>query len=126
MKGGVGKYIEETIRSLCEWKSIDILALNVREVLRCGKHTAEALDFGSSGHAKEQDGDKVFKSFPALKRKPYWGNHFWSRGSCVTTVGLDEYDVASWEGESIMQLASGVLVYRKPFRPSSSCSKGVR
>ena len=25
-----------------------------------------------------------------LKRKPYWGNHFWARGYCVSTVGLDE------------------------------------
>ena len=32
----------------------------------------------------------VFKSFPALKKKPYWGNHFWSRGYCVSTLGLDE------------------------------------
>ena len=23
------------------------------------------------------------------KRKPYWGNHFWARGYCVDTVGLD-------------------------------------
>jgi putative transposase len=33
---------------------------------------------------------KLFKSYPALKRKPYWGNHFWSRGYWVSTVGLDE------------------------------------
>ena len=25
-----------------------------------------------------------------LKTRTYWGNHFWSRGYCVTTVGLDE------------------------------------
>ncbi|MEP4907941.1 MAG: transposase, partial [Algibacter sp.] len=23
-------------------------------------------------------------------QKPYWGNHFWSRGYFVSTVGLDE------------------------------------
>ena len=33
---------------------------------------------------------KLFKSYPRLKRKPYWGNHFWSRGYFVTTVGVDE------------------------------------
>lgn len=27
--------------------------------------------------------------FRHLKRKPYWGNHFWARGYCVDTVGLD-------------------------------------
>ena len=30
------------------------------------------------------------KSYPQLKKKPYWGNHFWSRGYCVDTIGLDE------------------------------------
>jgi len=24
-----------------------------------------------------------------LREKPYWGNHFWSKGYCVDTVGLD-------------------------------------
>ena len=33
---------------------------------------------------------RVFKSFPELKEKPYWGNHFWSHGYCVDTIGLDE------------------------------------
>jgi putative transposase len=32
----------------------------------------------------------LFKQFPHLKRKPYWGNHFWAQGYCVGTVGLDE------------------------------------
>jgi putative transposase len=25
-----------------------------------------------------------------MREKPYWGNHFWSRGYCVSTIGLDE------------------------------------
>lgn len=33
---------------------------------------------------------KTAKRYPELKKKLYWGNHFWSRGYCVTTVGLDE------------------------------------
>ena len=33
---------------------------------------------------------KLFKTYPKLKQKPYWGNHFWSRGYFVSTVGLDE------------------------------------
>ena len=32
----------------------------------------------------------IFKSYRNLRRKRYWGNHFWSRGYCVTTVGMDE------------------------------------
>ena len=33
---------------------------------------------------------KVFKSYPQLKQKPYWGNHFWARGYFVNTVGINE------------------------------------
>jgi len=32
----------------------------------------------------------LFKGKHELKKKPYWGNHFWSRGYCVTTIGMDE------------------------------------
>jgi len=35
----------------------------------------------------------LFKSYKNLKRKPYWGNHFWGRGYCVTTIGLDQEQV---------------------------------
>jgi putative transposase len=33
---------------------------------------------------------KMFKSYPVLKKKPDWGNHFWARGYFVNTVGMDE------------------------------------
>lgn len=29
-------------------------------------------------------------SYPHLRRKPYWGNHFWARGYFVSTVGVNE------------------------------------
>lgn len=32
---------------------------------------------------------QIFKQFPYLKMKPYWGNHFLARGYCVDTVGVD-------------------------------------
>jgi len=38
----------------------------------------------------------LFKSYPALKRKPYWGNYFWSRGYCVSTIGLDENKIRKY------------------------------
>ena len=30
----------------------------------------------------------LFKSMPDLKKKPYWGNHFWSRGYAKRLLGL--------------------------------------
>jgi hypothetical protein len=32
---------------------------------------------------------RAFHQFRYLKKKPYWGNHFWAKGYCVDTVGLD-------------------------------------
>jgi putative transposase len=31
----------------------------------------------------------LFGQFPSLRKKPYWGNHFWAKGYCVDTVGLN-------------------------------------
>jgi len=42
------------------------------------------------GRVKGRTAIRVFKQFPYLREKPYWGNHFWASGYCVDTVGLDE------------------------------------
>ena len=41
------------------------------------------------GIVKGRTAIRVFNRFRHLKQKPYWGNHFWSRGYWVDTVGLD-------------------------------------
>ena len=38
---------------------------------------------------------KMFDYFPSLKKR-YWGQHFWSRGYCVSTVGLDEEKIRKY------------------------------
>ena len=48
------------------------------------------------GMLKGKTAIKLFKSFPALKKKPYWGNHFWSRGYCVSSIGLDENKIRKY------------------------------
>ncbi len=41
------------------------------------------------GTVKGRTAIRVLNKFRRLKEKPYWGNHFWSRGYCADTVGLD-------------------------------------
>ena len=41
------------------------------------------------GRVKGQTSMKLFKQFRYLRKQPYWGNHFWSQGYCVDTIGLD-------------------------------------
>jgi putative transposase len=42
------------------------------------------------GTVKERTATWILNKHKKLKQKPYWGNHFWTRGYCVDTVGLDE------------------------------------
>ena len=48
------------------------------------------------GVLKGKTAIKIFKSYPKLKKKPYWGNHFWSRGYCVDTIGMDEEKIRKY------------------------------
>ena len=41
------------------------------------------------GTVKGRTAIRILNKYRKLKEKPYWGNHFWSRGYCVDTVGLD-------------------------------------
>ncbi len=77
---------------LCERKSVEVIELNVGidhvdvMVSIPPKVSVSTL----MGTLKGKLAIKLFKSYPKLKQKPYWGNHFWSRGYFVTTVGVDE------------------------------------
>jgi putative transposase len=41
------------------------------------------------GYLKGKLALRVLSHYPQLRQR-YWGNHLWSRGYCVSTVGLDE------------------------------------
>jgi putative transposase len=41
------------------------------------------------GTVKGRTSIRVLNTYRHLRKKPYWGNHFWSKGYCVDTVGLD-------------------------------------
>jgi len=72
-KGALSKYIEQTLRMLCEWRSIEILEMNVKE-----DHIHMILSIPPRlsisevmGMLKGKTAIKLFKSFPTLKKKPY-------------------------------------------------------
>ena len=90
--GEVKVLVENDIRMLCEWKGVEVIELNVQidhVHIVCSippkVSVSELL-----GTLKGKLAIKLFKTYPTLKQKPYWGNHFWSRGYFVTTVGVDE------------------------------------
>jgi len=43
------------------------------------------------GTIKGKSAIQIFKQFPYLKQKPYWGNHFWAKGYCVDAEMIRKY-----------------------------------
>ena len=48
------------------------------------------------GTVKGRTAIRGFNQFRHLKQKPYWGNHFWARGYCADTIGLDEEKIRKY------------------------------
>ncbi len=48
------------------------------------------------GMVKGKSAIALFQKSHKLKKKPYWGNHFWSRGYCVSTIGMDEEKIRKY------------------------------
>ena len=44
---------------------------------------------GVIGFLKGKSAIQIFRKFTRMRKK-YYGQHYWSRGYCVSTVGLDE------------------------------------
>lgn len=91
LKGLVGQEVERCIRAFSERLGAEIVELNVQEdhvhllVLVLPKVSVSEF----MGTIKGRTAIRVLNKFRHLKRIPYWGNHFWARGYCVDTVGLD-------------------------------------
>jgi putative transposase len=92
LKGAIQELVEHDIRALCSWKDVAVTELSVQE-----DHVHSVCSIPPKlsvsqfmGLLKGKLAIKLFKSYPKLRTKPYWGNHFWARGYFVTTVGIDE------------------------------------
>jgi len=98
LTGKVGVEIEKCIRAFSEQKSCEIIELNVQvdhvHLVVTVPPKISISDY--MGIIKGRTAIRVFNKFRNLKKKPYWGNHFWSRGYCVDTVGLDADKIRSY------------------------------
>ena len=91
LSGAVGQEVERCIRSFSEQQQAEIVELNIQldhvHLLVLVPPKVSISEF--VGTLKGRTAIRVFNKFRHLKQKPYWGNHFWARGYCVDTVGLD-------------------------------------
>ena len=58
------------------------------------------------GYLKGKLAIRLFDRYEKLGRR-YWGRHLWSRGYCVSTVGLDEEKIrkyVTWQAKKEKQL----------------------
>jgi putative transposase len=92
LQGEVREFVERKIRAVCEWKQVEILEMTMMPdhihmvaIIPPKLAISELI-----GILKGKMAIAVFQQHNKLRTKPYWGNHFWSRGYCVTTVGMDE------------------------------------
>ena len=90
LRGEIGLNIRDIIRQLCEWKKIKILEGNI-QIDHIHLMLEVSLKYSVSekfGFLKGKSAIKIFDFHPELKRR-YWGRHFWEKGYCGSTIGLD-------------------------------------
>ena len=92
LKGPVGKEVFNCIQNFSSQKGCEVLELNVRpEHVHLLTMVPPKISISDMvGILKGRTAIRVFKQFPYLKNKPYWGNHFWAPGYCVDTIGISE------------------------------------
>lgn len=97
LQGKVRESAREIIWQLCEWKKVEVIEGNIQVdhihliVSIPPKYSvAEVLGF-----IKGKSAIKIFDRHLELKKR-YWGRHFWAKGYCVSTVGLDEEKILKY------------------------------
>jgi putative transposase len=92
LTGEIAELVERDIRALSEWREVAVWELAVQpdhvHVVCSIPPKVSVSQF--MGLLKGKLAIKLFKSYPKMRQKPYWGNHFWARGYFVSTVGVDE------------------------------------
>ena len=91
MTGKIAQEVERCVRTFSAQQGCEIIEINIQidhvHLIVMIPPKIKVSDF--MGTIKGRTAIRVFNKFRHLKQKPYWGNHFWSRGYCVDTVGLD-------------------------------------
>ena len=98
LHGPVKDEVENCVRAFSEQKNCDVQELNVQldhvHLLVMIPSKISVSDY--VGMIKGRTAIRVFNKFRKLKSKPYWGNHFWTKGYCVDTVGLDSEKIRAY------------------------------
>ena len=98
LKDEIAEYCKQQLYFLCKQKDlVEILELNIQEdhvhlVIEIPpKYSVSSI----MGFLKGKLSIRLFHRYERIG-KQYWGRHFWSRGYCVSTVGLDEEQIRKY------------------------------
>lgn len=91
LTGEVAQEVEKLIRAFSHQMKCEIIELNVQidhvHLLVMIPPKISISDY--MGAIKGRTAIRILNQFKKLRQKRYWGNHFWAKGYCVDTVGLD-------------------------------------
>ena len=91
LEGQISHDVAELIRAFSDQQECEIFELNVQidhvHLLVMIPPKLSVSDY--VGKVKGRTAIRILNKHRKLRQKPYWGNHFWAKGYCVDTVGLD-------------------------------------
>jgi len=98
LTGQVGEEVRRCTHSFSEQLKSEVVELNVQHdhihLIAMIPPKIAVSDY--VGIVKGRTAIRVLNKFRQLKQRPYWGNHFWARGYCVDTIGLDEEKIRKY------------------------------
>ena len=92
LSGALGEEVRGTLLTIAGWMGVEVVELSVMpdhvHMLALIPPTLAVSKV--MGELKGRTAIRVFQKHGYLRKKPYYGNHFWGRGYCVDTVGVNE------------------------------------
>ena len=112
LKDEILEYCRQQIYHLVRGKEwVDMLELNIQ-----ADHIHMVISIAPKysvsnvmGYLKGKLALRLFEKYERIGKR-YWGRHLWSRGYCVSTVGLNEDEIRKyvrWQGERDREIEKG-------------------
>ena len=91
LSGEIKIDVENLIRAFSNQQECEIVELNVQiDHVHLLVMIPPKISISTYvGRLKGRTAIRVLNKFKKLKQNRYWGNHFWAKGYCVDTVGVD-------------------------------------
>ena len=97
LKDEIAEYTRQQIYQLCRKDRVRVLELTIQP-----DHVHLVLSIPPKyavsnlmGYLKDKLALRLFSQFEYLGKR-YWGRHLWTRGYCVSTIGLDEEKIRKY------------------------------